>query len=558
MFPETSAKFDADAAGVRSADAPDLKSLLARLPGLAAEIKKDAARRDRERELPFEAFRLFRASGLSALRVPVWLGGPGGSIADYVEMIVTLAAADPNVAHALRSHFNFSESLILAPSSAKARAHLSKILDGKLFGGAAAELGTARPGDIENTRLVREGEHYRLDGKKYYATGTAYADYASFGAADESGKLVSALVPADRPGVHILDDWDGMGQRLTASGGVDLVNVEVLPHEVGERGQSVMTGLIGRHTSALRQLHLLACVNGIVRNILGDAIDYVRQHARTTRHADAAKAVDDAFVQQVTGGLAATVFAVDAIVAEAGRAMGRAADALAAEAPDAEAWVLGKRLGHGTRPTGGGQARPARRRRNVRDRRGIDHVAQVQFRPALAQHPHHPQPHIRSTTRRAWWAIIISTAPRPICGKAAFSSPSICELFVVAALRALHNKRLGALFLLSWLALSQPGAQAASLPSVRAPNAMVVTAQHLASDVGRQILQRGGNAVDAAVAIGYAEAVVNPCCGNIGGGGFMLLHLRDGGETVIDFRETAPRPRQRGDVSGCGRQAAER
>lgn len=131
-----------------------------------------------------------------------------------------------------------------------------------------------------------------------------------------------------------------MGQRLTASGGVDLVDVEVYPHEVGERGQSVMTGLIGPHTSALRQLHLIVCVNGIVRNIFTDAVDYVHRHARTTRHAEAAKAVDDAFVQQVTGRLAATVFAVDAIIAEAARIMGRAADALAAEAPDAEELVL--------------------------------------------------------------------------------------------------------------------------------------------------------------------------------------------------------------------------
>ncbi|HVW74232.1 MAG TPA: gamma-glutamyltransferase [Rhizomicrobium sp.] len=67
-----------------------------------------------------------------------------------------------------------------------------------------------------------------------------------------------------------------------------------------------------------------------------------------------------------------------------------------------------------------------------------------------------------------------------------------------------------------------------------------MTAQHLATDVGLAILKHGGNAVDAAVAIGYAEAVVNPCCGNIGGGGFMLLHLKGRGEIVIDFRETAP------------------
>jgi gamma-glutamyltranspeptidase / glutathione hydrolase len=74
----------------------------------------------------------------------------------------------------------------------------------------------------------------------------------------------------------------------------------------------------------------------------------------------------------------------------------------------------------------------------------------------------------------------------------------------------------------------------------QASHGMVVTAQHLASDVGVRILKQGGNAVDAAMAVGYAEAVVNPCCGNIGGGGFMLLHLKGRKDTVINFRETAP------------------
>lgn len=73
-----------------------------------------------------------------------------------------------------------------------------------------------------------------------------------------------------------------------------------------------------------------------------------------------------------------------------------------------------------------------------------------------------------------------------------------------------------------------------------ATRGMVVSAQHEASDVGVAILRQGGNAVDAAVAVGYAEAVVNPCCGNIGGGGFMVLHLRRRGDVVINFRETAP------------------
>jgi gamma-glutamyltranspeptidase/glutathione hydrolase len=83
------------------------------------------------------------------------------------------------------------------------------------------------------------------------------------------------------------------------------------------------------------------------------------------------------------------------------------------------------------------------------------------------------------------------------------------------------------------------GALAAARP-VTAPHAMVVTAQHLATEVGLEVLKHGGNAVDAAVAIGYALAVVHPCCGNIGGGGFMTIHLADGRNVFLDFREKAP------------------
>ena len=74
---------------------------------------------------------------------------------------------------------------------------------------------------------------------------------------------------------------------------------------------------------------------------------------------------------------------------------------------------------------------------------------------------------------------------------------------------------------------------------------MVVSAHHLASEVGAEILKAGGNAVDAAVAVGYALAVVDPCCGNIGGGGFMLIRFADGRRTVINFREKAPRAASR-------------
>ncbi len=75
---------------------------------------------------------------------------------------------------------------------------------------------------------------------------------------------------------------------------------------------------------------------------------------------------------------------------------------------------------------------------------------------------------------------------------------------------------------------------------VAAPHAMVVSAQHLATQVGVDILKAGGNAIDAAVAVGYALAVVHPCCGNIGGGGFMVIHRTNGENLFLNFREKAP------------------
>src|SRR4029450_3403024 len=86
----------------------------------------------------------------------------------------------------------------------------------------------------------------------------------------------------------------------------------------------------------------------------------------------------------------------------------------------------------------------------------------------------------------------------------------------------------------------QAATHAASTAPVAAEHGMVVSAQHLATRVGVDILKRGGTAIDASIAVGYALAVTFPAAGNLGGGGFMTIRLADCRKTFIDFRETAP------------------
>src|SRR4030042_2929081 len=103
----------------------------------------------------------------------------------------------------------------------------------------------------------------------------------------------------------------------------------------------------------------------------------------------------------------------------------------------------------------------------------------------------------------------------------------------------IYSKKIFLIF--SFLYFLSAGSVRAYAPDpVRSKNGIVVSASNLASKVGLQILKKGGNAVDAAVAVGFALAVTYPTAGNIGGGGFMVIHLADGKNTTIDFREKAP------------------
>src|SRR5512140_3035688 len=99
---------------------------------------------------------------------------------------------------------------------------------------------------------------------------------------------------------------------------------------------------------------------------------------------------------------------------------------------------------------------------------------------------------------------------------------------------------LNLLFLAFAILLAAPSPSAAAHAPVAARHGMVVAGEPLAADVGVEIMKAGGNAVDAAVAVGFALAVTHPEAGNIGGGGFMLIRLASGESVVVDYRELAP------------------
>jgi len=293
---------------------------------IAADLAKDAARRERERVLPFDIFDKIKQARLGTLRIPQALGGPGGSISDYIEVLMILGAADSNVPHALRSHFNFTEGLVLGGiPGERERTLLAHVLSGKLFGGAHTEQGTHKPGEI-TTRLTRDGENFRLNGRKWYATGTAFADFASFSAVDEDGNPTYSLLPVTREGITVLDDWDGMGQRMTASGGVLLENVLVHANEISDR---TLGSNVGRHCSTMRQLHLGASAAGAVQGAVDEGIRYVQKQARAAAHSAADTASQDPFVQNVVGELSAAAFAVQTLIREGARALDRTVAAFA-------------------------------------------------------------------------------------------------------------------------------------------------------------------------------------------------------------------------------------
>ncbi len=298
---------------------PDLQALL-------DHIAEGESERERERVLPFEAIDLIRRARLGALRIPAEVGGGGSSIRELLEIVVRLGEADANVAHILRNHFSVVERLVRRPKDEQSRQWQKAVADGAIIGLATTELESPKVGDVTpNTTLTPDGSDYLLNGTKYYSTGTLYSDYVLVRAADPSGANGATIIPVQRDGVELIDDWDGLGQRLTATGTTHFRNVRVKREEIVFDAPDVGYGVPYSNTFA--QLFLTAVNAGIVRAILRDATALVRSRKRTFYYAPNEHPIDDPLLQQTVGQIASAAFAAETVVLAAADALDVATDA---------------------------------------------------------------------------------------------------------------------------------------------------------------------------------------------------------------------------------------
>lgn len=293
----------------------DVAELQHRAQVLWPLLREGAEARERDRVLPATHIRALGEQRLLTWRIPRTHGGSGASVRQVIQFVIDVAAADSNIAQSLRPSFITIESLLASDDEAARQRWFPRYLNGDVFGNAGWEVGGAN-GAI-SARIVQDGDVRRVTGRKYYSTGALYADWVSAVALDDAGQEVRFMLPRDREGLALIDDFDAMGQRLTASGTTELKGVAVYPADLipsplnpnGPGKRSVVT--------PFAQLFLAAVEAGIARNALEDAVAFARDHARPIKHSTAAASVDDPYVELAVGALSARAFAAQAAVLHA-------------------------------------------------------------------------------------------------------------------------------------------------------------------------------------------------------------------------------------------------
>ncbi len=304
---------------------------------LLRDIAAGAADRDRNDENPVEQVAALKRAGFGTLRLPAAFGGPGLSVTQLFSAIIDVARADPIVAHIFRTHFWFVEERLRTSSDPLSAEWLSTVARGKTFGNAFSEKGGNAVGSLVfNTRLLPAEQGYRLDGEKFYSTGTLFSDYLTVTATTDHDSVATVVVPADRDGVQIIDDWDGFGQRRTGTGTTVFTGVAVSEDEVlSDTPYDAEPQPTVQYASL--QLFIHAVVAGILESVVDDGVTLLRSRERSFSHAVTERPTDDPLLQRQLGEIASTAAIARAAVLDAAAAIEAATESYGEDrVPDAE------------------------------------------------------------------------------------------------------------------------------------------------------------------------------------------------------------------------------
>ncbi|ATP48024.1 SfnB family sulfur acquisition oxidoreductase [Pseudomonas putida] len=310
---------------------------------LADVAREQAARRDQQRKLPWAEIEQFTRSGLGSISVPKAYGGPDVSFETVAEVFRLISAADPALGQIPQNQFGMLQLLRLTATEAQQAVIFRSVLDGWRIGNAGPERGTKDTLTLK-AKITRVGDGYRISGEKFYSTGALYAHWVAVKALDDEGRQRLAFVRRGSPGLRIVDDWSGFGQRTTASGTVLLDQVPVDAELVIDNWRQRDTPNIQGAASQLIQAAIDA---GIAEAAIDDAISFVRDKSRPWIDAKVERASDDPYVIADIGRLKLELHAAEALLRKAARVLDEvnatpidAASAARASIAVAEAKVL--------------------------------------------------------------------------------------------------------------------------------------------------------------------------------------------------------------------------
>jgi SfnB family sulfur acquisition oxidoreductase len=206
------------------------------------------------------------------------------------------------------------EAIRLAASEEQKRVLFARVLGGDRLGNAFTEIGGKTPVDFK-TRLSRRGDGFVLNGQKFYSTGAIFAHVIVAVALDENDRTTLVFLERSTPGLHLIDDWAGFGQRTTGSGTTLFDDVAVTPAQVVPHQD-----VFDRPTSMgpVAQLIHAAVDVGIARAALADALSFTRQYARPFWETKYAHGREDPHVIAAAGELVIRVNAANALLHRAG------------------------------------------------------------------------------------------------------------------------------------------------------------------------------------------------------------------------------------------------